>query len=80
MLLDKQLLKKMLNTLIELKASIRNTADSSVNIRLDEVIGQLRSMIEGKEPEDANKILNGLGKFLKMLLSIEALISFLSDD
>jgi len=80
MLLDKQLLKKTLNTLIELKASIRNTADSSVKIRLDEVIGQLQSMIEGKEPEDANKILNGLGKFLKMLVSIEALISFLSDD
>lgn len=74
------LLKKMLNTLIQLKASIRDTADPSVKVRLDEVIDQLQSIIEGRKPEDPDKILNGLSKFLKMLPSIEALISFLSDD
>ncbi|MDE0159696.1 MAG: hypothetical protein OXI02_03990 [Candidatus Dadabacteria bacterium] len=80
MLLEKQLLKKTLNTLIELKASIRDTADPGVIVRLDEVIDQLQSVIEGRKPEDPDKILNGLGKFLKMLPSIEALMSFLSDD
>ena len=80
MLSQKQLLKKMLTTLIQLKASIRNTADPGVKVWLDEVIDQLQSIIEGRKPEDPNKILNGLGKFLKMLPSIEALINFLSDD
>ena len=74
------LLKKMLNTLIQVEASIRNTADSSVKVRLGEVINQLQSMIEGRKPEDPNKILNGLGKFLKMFPSIAALINLLSDD
>ncbi len=77
---EKEMSKKMLNILIEVKASIRDTADPSVKVRLDEVIDQLQSMVEGRKPEDANKILNGLGKFLKMFPSIEALIDFLSDD
>ena len=76
----KKLSKEMLNTLIQVEASIRDTADPSVKVRLDEVIDQLQSIIEGRKPEDPIKILNGLGKFLKMLPSIEALINFLSDD
>lgn len=75
-----QFLKKMLNTLIHVKASIRDTADPGVNMRLDEVIDQLQSMIEGGEPKDPDKILNGLGKFLKMLPGIAALIDFLSGE
>jgi len=75
-----QLLKRALGTLIEIKASMRDTADSRVKVRLDEAIDQLQSVIEGRKPQDATKILNGLGKVLKMLPSIEALIDFLSDD
>ena len=70
----------MLNTLIQVQASTRDTVDPSVNMRLDEVIDQLRSMIEGKEPEDPSKILNGLGKFLKTLQGLATLINLLSDD
>ena len=80
MLLRKHLLKKMLNTLIQVKVSTRNTTDPSVKVRLDEVIDQLQSMIEGRKPKDLDKILNGLGKFLKLFPSIAALINFLSDD
>ena len=80
MSLDKTLSKKMLNTLIQVKASIRDTADPSVKVGLDEVIDQLQSVIEGKEPEDPDKVLSVLAKFLKMLPGIANLISLLSDD
>ena len=77
---EKEMSKKMLNTLIQVKASIRDTADPSVKGKLDEVIDQLQSVIEGKEPEDPNKVLGILAKFLKMLPGIANLISLLSDD
>lgn len=79
-MLEKDMSKKMLNTLIQVKASIRNTADPRVLVRLDKVIDQFQSMIEGEEPEDPNKVLSGLAKFLKVLPSIVTLVSFLSDD
>lgn len=80
MLLGKHFLKKMLNTLIQVQASTRDTVDPSVNVQLDELIDQLQSMIEGREPEDPSKILNDLGKFLKMLPGVVALINLLSGD
>ena len=76
---EKEMSKKMLNTFIQVKASMCDTADPSVKVRLDEVIDQLQSMIEGKEPEDPTKVLGGLAKFLKMLPGIATLISLLSD-
>lgn len=76
---DVESIEKLLETLLALRAALRDTAEPSVNRELDKAIAELQRMIENNESGAASraKALELLGKFLICLPSIAKLIELL---
>ena len=72
--------KKLLNTLLKLKAATDGTAESSINRQLDEAIELVQRSIRNgaNSSEMSNKILYLIGNIFDQLPSIVALIKLLS--
>jgi len=72
-------IKRLLETLLAVKATLRDTAEPSINRELDEAIAELQRMIEANDSSKAcrAKALELLGKFLNSLPSIAKLIELL---
>ncbi len=77
---DLESLKRLLETLVALKVTIRDTADTSVNHQLDEAIAELQQIIENNLASEAafSRAMVLLGKLLSSLPSIAKLIELLS--
>lgn len=78
--MDSTSLKALQETLIELKAVMRDTAEPSVIEQVDEAIRLLQAGIDAGEMDTltAQKILDLAGKVISNLPSIVALIDLLS--
>lgn len=78
--MKKESLKKVLNVLIDMKASIHDTANTSVNERLDEAIALIQESIEGGNQDNDTQlaIVSVLSKVFDNLPSIIALLQLLS--
>ena len=72
-------IERLLETLLAMKATLRDTAEPSINRELDEAIAELQRIIEVNENSDASraKALELLGKFFNSLPSIAKLIELL---
>jgi hypothetical protein len=70
---------KVLDSLIAIKASIHETAETGVNEKLDEAIELVKEHINCGSCSDADEILVVLGKMLDRLPSIVALLKLFSD-
>ena len=72
-------IKRLLETLLAVKATLRDTAEPSINRELDEAIAELQRMIEANDSSKAShaKALELLGKFLNSLPSMAKLIELL---
>ena len=79
--MNTQSLKKVLDTLVELKATMHDVADTSANEKLDEAIKLVQQSIEkGNADDDTNnRILFAIGKVLETIPSIAALLKLFSD-
>ena len=80
-MINENLLKQVLETLIALKASIHDTAEPGVSEKLDEAIKEIQFLIEkGDNSKLAyNKALNCLGWVFEKIPSIAALLKLFSD-
>lgn len=78
---NNDLLEKLLSILLDVKATMRDTAEPSVSEQLDEAIQDIRWLLENDESEtDADqKALVCLGKLFDKLPSILALIKYFFD-
>ena len=78
--MDNESSKKLLNTLLKLKAATDSTAESSINRQLDEAIELVQGSIRNGDnsSEMSNKILYLIGNIFDQLPSIVALIKLLS--
>lgn len=76
----KNLLEKVLDTLLALKASTRDTAEPCVRERLDEAIRDIQLLIENGESDDAahSVAIVHLGRVFEKMPSIVALIKLFS--
>ncbi|MCU7926720.1 MAG: hypothetical protein KZQ97_09790 [Candidatus Thiodiazotropha sp. (ex Dulcina madagascariensis)] len=74
-------LKKVLDSLLEIKASMHDDANTSATEQLDEAIAFVQRCIEnGCNDRNVNyEVLMVIGKFLDKLPSIATLIKYLSD-
>ena len=74
-------LTKVLETLLKLKASMHDVANTSANEQLDEAIQLVQQCIENGSADDevANRVILLIGKVVEKLPSIAALIRLLSD-
>lgn len=72
-------IERLLETLLAIKATLRDTAEPSINRELDEAIAELQHIIEANENSEVSsaKALELLGKFLNSLPSIAKLIELL---
>ena len=68
--------ERLLETLLAMKVTLRDTAEPSINHELDEAIAELQRIIAANENSEASraKALELLGKFLHSLPSIAKLI------
>jgi len=68
--------ERLLETLLAMKVTLRDTAEPSINNELDEAIAELQLIIAANENSEASsaKALELLGKFLNRLPSIVKLI------
>lgn len=78
--MNEESLKKLLIVLLDVKASMRDAADTSVTEQLDEAIEIIQRYIEAdyQDPDMKQDVLTVLGKVLENLPSIIALIQILS--
>lgn len=78
--MNEESLKKVLNVLLDVKASMRDAANTSVIEQLDEVINLIRRCIETENQNTAAQlaVLSALGKVFDKLPSITALLQLLS--
>ncbi|WP_293688639.1 hypothetical protein [Thiolapillus sp.] len=78
--MNEELLKKMLNVLLDVKASMRDAADTRATEQLDEAIKLILGYIETGYQDTGMKhaVLSALGKVLENFPSILALIQILS--
>ena len=78
--MNEESLKKVLIVLLDVKASMRDAANTSATEQLDEVIELILGYIEtGYQDTDMkHAVLSALGKVFENLPSIVALIQFLS--
>ena len=76
-----QSLKKLLDTLVELKATMHDVANTSANGQLDEAIALVQQCIEKGNADTAtkNRILFVIGAVIDKLPSIAALLKLFSD-
>ena len=74
-------LKKVLEVLTELKASMHDVANTSASDQLDEAIKLVQQCIENGSADDevANTVILLIGKAVERLPSIAALIKLFSD-
>jgi len=74
-------MKKVLESLVAIKASLHNVAETCVNEELDEAIELVEQCIEsGKSDSDiTNEVLFIIGKALEKIPSITALLKLFSD-
>lgn len=74
-------LKKVLEALVELKASMHDVADTSASDQLDEAIRLVQQCIENGSTDEliADKVILLIGKAVEKLPSIAALIKLFSD-
>lgn len=72
-------IKRVLDSLIAMKASIRDVADTSVNENLDEAIRLLEQYIENGSCDNNYAVLVVIGKLLEKFPSIVALLKLFSD-
>ncbi|MFC1751374.1 hypothetical protein ACFL2V_21565 [Pseudomonadota bacterium] len=75
-------LKKLLEILIELKASMRDTAEPGINKAIEDAIKQIQELLKqdnGKMTTE-QQALGLLGNLFSKLPSIAALINLLSGD
>lgn len=72
-------IKRLLESLLAMKVTLRDTAEPSINSELDEAIAELQRIIEANENSEASraKALELLGKFFNNLPSIAKLIELL---
>jgi len=79
-MMNEESLKKVLIVLLDVKASMRDAADTSATEQLDEaielILGYIKTGYQGADMKHA--VLSALGKVLENLPSIVALIQLLS--
>ena len=74
-------IERLLETLLAMKVTLRDTAEPSINRELDEVIAELQRIVEANENSELSraKALELLGKFFDYLPSIAKLIELLCE-
>jgi hypothetical protein len=74
-------IERLLDTLLALKVTLRDTAEPSISHQLDEAIAEIQGILENDEDSDlaSVKALDVLGKFFSCLPSIAKLIELFYD-
>tara|TARA_R110001592_G_C13013731_1_gene736935 strand:- start:466 stop:705 length:240 start_codon:yes stop_codon:yes gene_type:complete len=74
--MNNESIKRLLETLMALKVTLRDTAEPSMNCELDEAIAELQLILESNESSELThaKALELLGKVFSSLPSIAKLI------
>ena len=74
-------IERLLETLLALKVTLRDTAEPSISHQLDEAIAEIQDILENDEDSDLSRVkaLDALGKFFSCLPSIIKLIELFYD-